>query len=437
MATTIDDPAHLRPVACNVTADSPGSMETLNRVCHCVALAPDAMHQALTAALGAQGLPRSSAESHPHLFAALPVYVAREHLAAIDRLVAAVEAVVSMPGYQAKALSWAPAIAQFDPGSPGGMLGLDFHITPTGPRLIEINTNPGGALLNTLAGDAVHQCMQDIISASTDVARAEQRVLDSMRHEWKLQRGSRPLGSVAIVDADPATQYLYPEFLLFRELFLRHGIDAAICDPAELERRDGRLWVHGKAVDMIYNRLTDFSLADPGHEVIRASYLAGEVVLSPHPRAHALYADKRNLALLGDQEFLHSIGVPDHVIDTLTKAVPATSLVTPENRAELWRRRRELFFKPAAGFGSKASYRGDKLTRRVWEDIGAGTYIAQTLVPPSERHTPDVNQPLKTDIRCYAYQGQPLLYAARLYQGQTTNFRTPGGGFAPVLTSAQ
>jgi hypothetical protein len=25
------------------------------------------------------------------------------------------------------------------------------------------------------------------------------------------------------------------------------------------------------------------------------------------------------------------------------------------------------------------------------------------------------------------------LVAARLYQGQTTNFRTPGGGFAPVF----
>jgi hypothetical protein len=24
--------------------------------------------------------------------------------------------------------------------------------------------------------------------------------------------------------------------------------------------------------------------------------------------------------------------------------------------------------------------------------------------------------------------------AARLYQGQTTNFRTPGGGFAPVYS---
>ena len=29
-------------------------------------------------------------------------------------------------------------------------------------------------------------------------------------------------------------------------------------------------------------------------------------------------------------------------------------------------------------------------------------------------------------------RGSLQLFAARLYQGQTTNFRTPGGGFAPV-----
>jgi hypothetical protein len=40
---------------------------------------------------------------------------------------------------------------------------------------------------------------------------------------------------------------------------------------------------------------------------------------------------------------------------------------------------------------------------------------------------------LKSDIRLYTYDGTVLLAAARLYQGQTTNFRTPGGGFAPVF----
>ena len=41
---------------------------------------------------------------------------------------------------------------------------------------------------------------------------------------------------------------------------------------------------------------------------------------------------------------------------------------------------------------------------------------------------------LKFDIRCYAYQGTVQWTAARLYRGQTTNFRTPEGGFAPVYS---
>jgi hypothetical protein len=96
-----------------------------------------------------------------------------------------------------------------------------------------------------------------------------------------------------------------------------------------------------------------------------------------------------------------------------------------------------LFFKPAGGYGSKAAYRGDKVTKRVWGEIAGGTYVAQVMVAPSERYVADAGTPtaLKVDVRNYAYAGLVKLVAARLYQGQTTNFRTPGGGFAPVLTS--
>jgi hypothetical protein len=40
---------------------------------------------------------------------------------------------------------------------------------------------------------------------------------------------------------------------------------------------------------------------------------------------------------------------------------------------------------------------------------------------------------LRVDVRNFAYGGETWLRAARLYRGQTTNFRTVGGGFAPVL----
>ncbi|HEX5361462.1 MAG TPA: hypothetical protein VFW49_10290, partial [Fluviicoccus sp.] len=114
---------------------------------------------------------------------------------------------------------------------------------------------------------------------------------------------------------------------------------------------------------------------------------------------------------------------------------PATRRVTPDNAEMLWNQRKELFFKPVAGYGGKAAYRGDKITRRVWEDIQAGDYVAQTRIPPSERMVQQHGEPmlLKFDLRCYTYAGKIQLMAARLYQGQTTNFRTPGGGFAPVF----
>jgi hypothetical protein len=64
----------------------------------------------------------------------------------------------------------------------------------------------------------------------------------------------------------------------------------------------------------------------------------------------------------------------------------------------------------------------------------SGGYVAQDYAPASERTVlvDGAPQRLKLDVRLYTYAGAPLLAAARLYRGQTTNFRTPGGGFAPV-----
>jgi hypothetical protein len=55
-------------------------------------------------------------------------------------------------------------------------------------------------------------------------------------------------------------------------------------------------------------------------------------------------------------------------------------------------------------------------------------------MPPAERFALGESTPMvfKYDLRNYVYDGAVQWVAARLYQGQTTNFRSPGGGFAPV-----
>jgi hypothetical protein len=159
------------------------------------------------------------------------------------------------------------------------------------------------------------------------------------------------------------------------------------------------------------------------------------VVVTPNPHIHALLADKRNLTLLSNPGLLRKWGFDQIVIDTLSRGVPATERVTTAAADSLWARRRQLFFKPATGYGSKAAYRGDKLTKSTWADILRGDYVAQAYVAPSERNVRLDGEATKRkiDIRLYTYDGDILLAAARLYQGQTTNMRTPGGGFAPVL----
>jgi hypothetical protein len=71
----------------------------------------------------------------------------------------------------------------------------------------------------------------------------------------------------------------------------------------------------------------------------------------------------------------------------------------------------------------------------VWQEILSANYVAQALVAPSERRleVDSAETDLKLDVRAYVYGGAIQLVAARLYEGQTTNFRTPGGGFAPVF----
>ena len=117
--------------------------------------------------------------------------------------------------------------------------------------------------------------------------------------------------------------------------------------------------------------------------------------------------------------------------------MPRTELLTADNAQRLWAERKGFFFKPMSGYGSKATYRGDKLTTKTWAQISTQPYVAQALIPPSQRVVPvgDDRKTLKADVRAYAYDGQVQLFAARLYDGQTTNFRSDGGGFAPVFVT--
>lgn len=303
--------------------------------------------------------------------------------------------------------------------SPGAFIAYDFHLTSQAPRLIEINTNAGGAFL------CLEQLTPDKRAATT------KKFVDMLRAEWSCARPSLPLQTVAIVDETPLEQFLYPEFLLIQRAIEAQGLRAFICAPTDLVFRDGALFLNDERIDLLYNRLTDFYFRDPLHAHLLAATREGHTLITPAPAHHALYAHKENLVRLSDPAALKKLGASDAELELLLRVIPRTHLVTRENADSLWSQRKHYFFKPVEGFGSRGAYRGDKLTRGVWADILNGDYVAQEYVPPP---TCLVNgEALKYDLRVFTYKAEILLLAARLYQGQTTNFRTPGGGFAPVV----
>ncbi|HVM84665.1 MAG TPA: hypothetical protein VMW18_12310 [Candidatus Binatia bacterium] len=411
----------------------------LNRDCFCVTLDQSALNDALDREAEDPDFHAELMRTHAHLFASAPVFLARHAADEMLRVVHAIEAATRLPGYRETVLSRAPAIAHAHFGPRGAFMGYDFHLTPAGPRLIEINTNAGGGFLNALLAKAQHACCAEVADAlgHPGAVDFETAVLRMFLREWALQGRSGAPQRVAIVDDRPEEQYLYPEFVLAQHFFRKHGIEAVIADAAALRYDGGRLLANGKPIDLVYNRLTDFVLEAPAHDALHAAYLDQAAVVTPSPWAYTLFADKRNLTLLSDPETLRDWGLAAEHIAALT-AVPRTRSVTAEDADRLWSERKKLFFKPAVGYGSKAVYRGDRMTRRVWSEIAHGRYgdyVAQELVLPSERmvEIDGAPEPRKVDVRLYVYDGEILLTAARLYRGQATNFRTPGSGFAPVF----
>jgi hypothetical protein len=414
--------------------------EQLNSSCFCSSLDKSALKSALSGELHDDKLFELIEERCPFLFSARPVFISRSQANRINEVVQALESVIGLPAYRELVLADAPDIAKIGTsGARGVFFGYDFHPDGANLGLIEINTNAGGAVLNAAIAKAHRTCCFDDAQLSQAVlsgALFEDEIVQMFKSEWASAKQTTPLRTIAIVDTRPQQQYLYPEFVLFQRLFAGNDINAVIADPGELAFRDGAVWCGELKIDLVYNRLTDFMLEAPESRALHDAYCNDAVVLTPHPQAHALYANKRNLTILSDATALEGLGVPQATIDILVANVPFTESVTTSNAERLWSERRTLFFKPIAGYGGRAAYRGDKITKRVWQEILSGEYIAQRVVAPGVRVSGTVDSPetLKFDLRSYVYNSRVQWTAARVYQGQTTNFRTPGGGFAPVYS---
>lgn len=316
----------------------------------------------------------------------------------------------------------------------GIFMGYDFHLQNDNenknitPKLIEINTNAGGAFLNLCLLNAIYK--NDKNNVADKLAN---EFVAMFKNEFTIfSNNQKNLQTIAIVDENPSEQFLYPEFEICQKILVKNNIQTLISSPENLSIQNNNLYYNNSIkIDFVYNRLTDFYLrSNAKNNALLTAYQNDFAAISPNPKIYDLYANKNNLINLSNADFLDNLNIDNQSKNILLKHIPKILKVKNNDTEYLWKQRKNLFFKTAEGYGSKAVYRGDKLTKKVFaEIIESDAYLAQEIIPPSEHLLKNINVVMKADFRCYCYNGKIQLVAARLYQGQTTNFRTENGGF--------
>ena len=282
----------------------------------------------------------------------------------------------------------------------------DFHINENNElKLIEINTNAAFLALGVM--------LNEFLNIQTPNNFNSENIVEMFKNEIKLENLNPK--RIYILDSKPEQQRLFIEFLIYKYLFIKNDLDATIVDISEISKI--------KESSLVYNRYTDFYLELNESSHLKNNYLNNQFQLSPSPKEYFLIADKQRML---DWQKQNLIPIPNSLlkIDRLTS----------ENAENIWKNRKNLFFKPSNSFGSKQVYKGASISRRVFDEAIQNQLLAQEVCPAPEIEFKlnDKIEKFKYDIRCFVYDGKLQFCIARMFQGQTTNLQTYGGGFTPI-----
>jgi len=191
-----------------------------------------------------------------------------------------------------------------------------------------------------------------------------------------------------------------------------------------------------KKADLVYNRSTDFYFEAESSASLREAHLKNLACITPNPHEYWLLADKERLIQFGSDSFWNKIGGSGADREAISKVlIPTFEKSQFASTDEIWEQRKTLFFKPKRSHGGKSVYRGESVSRKVFERLMLEDILIQKFQPAQKFPTDDERSVLnnwKFDVRFYVYQDRIQMCVARAYQGQVTNFASPLGGFTFV-----
>lgn len=328
----------------------------------------------------------------------------------------------------ARQLERVPGISDANPKHRSVLMAYDFHTTESGDcYLVEVNTNAAGFWLASLM-EVAHS------GSPAEDLPAVRALQASFAEEMRLFGGDLATARVAVTDDDIAQQKMYPEFLMFRDWLGRLGAKSELVEARDFVFRDGVLHAPSGPIDLVYNRTTDFYLEDPSHTGLREAFLREAACISPNPKEYWLLADKQRLVQWSQKDFM-ALATAEEAEAIGKVLIPTYEKSHFASTDDVWSNRKTLFFKPKRSYGGKSVYRGESVSRKVFERLMSEDILIQKYQPPARFPTDDPNSVMnnwKYDLRFYVYADQIQLVAARIYQGQVTNFSSPMGGFTRV-----
>jgi hypothetical protein len=209
----------------------------------------------------------------------------------------------------------------------------DLYADETGFRLLEFNM--GSALGGMDNADIVRALLTHPVLAEfaetnklgyTDAMREQ---VNNMLVESGFEPGSTPM--VALTDWPSSYETMAPYMRQFAARWRELGLDANPCSIAELQARDGRVWLRDKPVDIISRMfliedLLEYSEAPALMEPILDAAARGEVKIFT-PMDSEVFASKGALAMLSDEANRHLFSAEE--LASLDRILPWTRMVRP------------------------------------------------------------------------------------------------------------
>jgi hypothetical protein len=294
----------------------------------------------------------------------------------------------------------ARAVARTALAAPTAMSRADFYAGDDGFKVLEVNMGSTlGGLDNALLNEALlsHPAMAEFVgSRGLTYLDTFGVVADTLRAECGVRPGDSPF--IVAADWPESFKSWGPQLRYSAGLLARYGLDVDACSLADLRLHDGRVWLNGRAVDVLYRVFLMEDLMSPESADLIDPVLAaagrGEVKVFT-PIDADVYGSKGALAMLSD-EANRSLFSADELA-SLDLILPWTRMarsgpvtVPGGERRDLAEyavaQQRELILKPVLMHGGLGVLPGWTASPQQWRerlaDTMDGPFVLQRRVRP-------------------------------------------------------